>query len=327
MKLFLLVLVCACIATRVAPAQNRAFWAEFALAGPLEGVSFEVGSAGTLHIDGALLAGEERRLVLPLPARSAAERVEPRVVIAERDPTLRGGARFVGWRDEPSALAKLPLGLRARASPALAAHGPIVPLSALALLAASAAIAVALRKRALLALGCALLAAVLLTLTVAAPSADGHARLCVIDGDVASAWWRISEAGYGRVELRGAPGEFELAVEPAGVGLTFRASLDGALEARAPGAKLVVTRALELEPSRSSRIQNGLASFAEVWVREAGAWTFRGSWSTGAALADARPGPDPPGWLASGLPQGIPIVLAREALGAGTRTYWRISGL
>ena len=61
---------------------------------------------------------------------------------------------------------------------------------------------------------------------------------------------------------------------------------------------------------------------AEVWTRDAaGEWRFHGAWAAGTPLGPPVAGGAPPGWLASALPAGRAVLLAREPSGAWLRCF------
>jgi hypothetical protein len=82
---------------------------------------------------------------------------------------------------------------------------------------------------------------------------------------------------------------------------------------------------LASEPPSVGRDVNGWTDLSECWVREDGAWTFRGAWGRGKELPPPAGGPPPPGWLAAGLPQGVGVLLGRLAAGDPT-SFVRLTG-
>src|SRR5690606_13113245 len=68
--------VLACAAT--ARAQSRVAFAEYEISGPGTRVELDAGLAGSTRIEGALGAGESRRVLVPVPVSPGAPPLEPR---------------------------------------------------------------------------------------------------------------------------------------------------------------------------------------------------------------------------------------------------------
>jgi hypothetical protein len=327
--LSLLILVLGPIASP--SAQNRAHFADVELTGPLSNVVLDAGRLGSTRIEGALMAGEQRRISVPVPLDSFVARTEP-ILRFEHDAddlTARGRARFLGWSRDRATLSVLPAGLRARALPALEGTEVRVSRAAPLVLVASLVIALALRRRPWLALLASIAAAAALIPLVAAPARAADAAVTLYDGDDGGAWRRV-DAAFDQIAVPEGTDAFELQSDPASAPITWHVPLDPSrpTHAGSRGARLFVASVLDAGPGRMTRERNGFAPLAATWLREDGAWSERGAWALDARLPDAVGSGSPPGWLASNLPQGVPILIAREAPVAGRPTVWvRISGL
>jgi hypothetical protein len=111
-----------------------------------------------------------------------------------------------------------------------------------------------------------------------------------------------------------------LEVLPEGRPLELHWSSPGGGLARAPGARLAAGEGAALPALAPDRNADG--PLEAVWTRSAaGAWTARGPWPAGAPLGTGARGgsSDPPGWLASSLPPGRPVLLGRTAGGEWLR--------
>ncbi len=331
MKRALLVLVALVLVARGVTALELARFAEIELVGPLANVVLEARGGGRTHIEGALGAGETRLVAVPLsvPDRSTAA---PTIKFDEDpDPSRpRGSARFVGWRKDPAPLEGLSPGLKARARPALLETPLGVSRAAPFVLLLSVIVVLFLRRRPFVALAAALLAAAALASLVTSPVREAGAAVTLVDGHVDETNWRQIDAALDRIVVAPEAGAFELATDPAQSMVTWEAPLDPTrpLSARAPRARLFATRVVEVSSGSLSRAANRLAAFDEAWLREDGAWKHFGAWDFGAPLPAPLDTALPPGWLASALPQGISILLARERPSAARSSTWiRVAGL
>ncbi len=320
---------------------ERAHLAQVELVGPLSSARFEpvatdgtvgAGQLGSTRVEGGLRVGERRRLVLPLPTR------RPLEVSVEGE----GSARFEAWLAEPDEepLAGLSAGLRARPLPPVEdpSRGGLAQPT-WALLAAGAALVLSLRRRPAwaLALAVALAGTGYALERRLAPAPDPG--LLLYDGDLSVGAWRRAEARAAQLSLTPprAGSAFSVVARPAQAPLSWVVSLDGDWCAYAPGARVYALSSAAPGAEKGAqgglaRGANGLFDLAEVWWREAGEWSARGPWLSGAPLSAAegaaQHAESPPGWLASGLPQGVPVLLARAAQDEGGRPVWlRVTGL
>lgn len=302
--------------------------AELLLRGPLEGVQHRDRLGGRLRIEQRLLAGEERRLVVPLARRPDPD-LEPAPELEALGPQGAGGApgggsaSVLGWIEED-----LPgnAALRARPRPPVATDRGGPSPAALGTLALAAVVVAALRRRPSLALLGAL-ALVLPAIGLQLRAGPGPARTVrVLEGlRPGGAWLQVDTApGNLRLEARpagalglevwpepgpGAGPRWTVRPRPGQVDLwvldlpDHRLSLLGELD---PGART-------LDPDL-----NLWGPLEEVWVRSPeGIWSAHGPWGPGQALPAAQdPSGGPPGWLASRLPQGRGVLVARLGPGA-----------
>jgi hypothetical protein len=314
----------------IGSAQNRARLAEIELVGPVAGVVLDAGRAGSTHIEGALSAGETRRLTVPIPVESDTLRAEPIVRFDEPalDAGLRGRVRFAGWSKTPSRLERLSAGLRARSMPALSEARVHVSRAAPLVLVAALVIALALRRRARLALASALVLAAALNPLASAPARESDAAVRVIDGNADDEAWRQVDASIGEITVPDGVDDFELVCDPAGAAVTWFVPLErgGGWRARSSGTRLFVESVFAAGEGRLTRARNAMAAFEQTWLRDEGAWTARGTWPLDAALPapsslDSSAG-SPPGWLAGNLPQGVAVLIALEADAARKPAVW-----
>jgi hypothetical protein len=333
-------------------AQSRVSLAEVDIEGPLSEVVLDLGTAGSTRIVGELVAGESRRILVPLAPRSDADRITPTIRIRPEPMGLapdlepRGRARFLGWQNRASPLDALSIGLRERPRPAVAESSASLSRATPFALLAAAIVVLALRRRPVLALASSVVASAALVLVVHRPDAEASTAVVLVDGDVDSDRWRRVDAAFARIEVPADVGAFELWVEPAGAPVFWRVPLDWSwggssggsssgtggtarAEVASPGARLFLVSTLPGGAALFSRERNQDAALDRAWLREEGTWTWRGPWPLSAALTAALPraGPDtaPPSWLASGLPQGVAVLVGRVA-GSGN-TWMRIAGL
>ncbi len=132
------------------------------------------------------------------------------------------------------------------------------------------------------------------------------------------------DGGAAWVEVRGAwesltlPAEASplvLASDPEAAPISIETSLAqaGALALHARGAALYAGRVCDPGPGRISEDGQDCADFEAVWWRAEGEWSARGAWKRGQRLPPAAVLTPAPGWLATGLPQGPRVCLARSS--------------
>ena len=309
---------------------TRLWTVEVELEGPLARVVLDCGADGETRLAGALVAGERRRLAVPVPVRSP---LGTAGLGPEALPTITGegggAARVLGWAGaQPIAdLERLgPAGreLRARPRPPLVdgVAGAAPAPAELLVLAGAFALALAARRRAPAVLALGLVAGAVLLWR---PQTRGAAvELRVWECDLGRGRAVLVRGGAGELDARGAS---VLEVAPAGRAMVLELGLaGGGIRALAPGAALWAVQ--PAEPPAIGPAENGWRSLEAVWVRSPrGDWSGRGPWPRGASLmpdpSGAAAAAEPPGWLKAGLPPGRGVLLARLAPapdgGAGTR--------
>lgn len=310
---------------------DLARFAEIELVGPLANVVIQAAGGGRTRVEGTLASGETRVVVVPI-AQPDGSTIAPVITFdADPDPSRAiGAARFVRWRDKTATLASLSAGLRARARPALAETAVVISRAAPLVLLAAAIVVVFTRRRPFVTIAVALVAAAASYPLVTAPVRDLEASVTLLDGDVRATSWRRVSGALDELTLAGGDTEFVLESDPVDATVTWFVSLDRSHSARvrANGTRLFATRAVAMNENVLSRARNGYAAFDAVWLREAGQWKHFGPWEFGAPLPAPQGDGAPPGWLASALPQGIPILIARErSASARSATWVRVSGL
>lgn len=318
---------CALVVALALGPQRAVRVADVELRGPLDGATLALPGGGETRLEGRLAEGERRTLAAPvLLPRGAADAGASEIEAAP------GGVRVLRWSGAPSweAWTALPAGLRLRSRPPAGAAVRAPSAAVLLALAAGATLATALRRRPLGALAAGLASTAAAILAPLASVGPGAVR--VLEGDGASGRWIAVDAAAGELEL-GERRPLALFTEPEDAALALAVSLaDGGRVARAPGAGLTRVEALEPGPRRLAADGNRWGSFAVCWVRDvSGTWTWRGPWPLGRPLPPAAPGEPPPGWLASSLPQGVPVLVARLEGGFGaappsTPTWLRLVG-
>ncbi len=279
------------------------------LTGPLDSVSFSVGEEVLTRLTGSLAKGEERELLLPFPASAANRTPEVKVVGS-------GTATFGEWRASGD---ELPNRLSRRTRPPVSTGEARAPTPALLLLIASGILALSLRRRPLSALGVAVLIGGLAGGLSAREGAASGGGVRVLEGNSGSEAWLTVHTALGRLDC-GASLPARIEISPPGRSATWavRLAANGtpryALEGR--GLALTSLRANESGGGSLDRENNFLVGLSETWTRgSAGAWRAHGAWPVGGSLPPvlAEIEGSPPGWLASGLPQGVPILLGRVA--------------
>ncbi|MBL8860901.1 MAG: hypothetical protein JNK02_02730 [Planctomycetes bacterium] len=290
-------------------AQSRVAFAELELAGPATELRVDAGRPGFAHVAARLGPGESARVLVPVPVEPGLEPTPPVLVFAT------GTARFLGWRAREARFAGLPAALRARPAPLSGAPRVRAPAAVLLALAAAGALGLwrmrAPRTAAVLAL-CAAAGAFLLARGALSRAA---APIEVLDGVSGSSDWQRQRAALGELVLPARGATFDLVTDPPRARVEIEAPLDPAspARARARGASLVAIWAEPWPGAGLEREANELLPLAAAWLRADGAWTFHGPWDVGAPLGPARSGPPPPGWLVSGLPQGVTLVVGEVA--------------
>jgi hypothetical protein len=288
-----------------AQGENRCWLGEVELAGPLTRVELDCGADGRTLLAGALVAGERRRVTVPLPLApplglAGLAAVAPPAIEAAGG----GSARWAGFaREQPEhGWLELPPALRVRPRPpAGAGTAPLaLPAVLVAALAAAAAAVLGARRRALAALAACAGAAVAAAL--AGRQAPPGERTALLEGDLAARTAVRVLAAPGALDLRVGGPLLRLEAAP-GSALELEVDLaTGAARARAaPG--LV---SFEAEPAFEA--EAAALVLRPAWFRSAaGVWTRYASVAGGRGRAE--PGEDPPGWLRAGLPPGRTVLL------------------
>jgi hypothetical protein len=302
---------------------NLARRAEIEAVGPVKELVLSLGSAGETRLLGELLPGERTPISVPLPARDAAPRIVPEIRWSggeglDQGSEGRGRVRFLGWSEDLAAKAidALPPGLRARSRPPLSPPEVLLPRASLALLPACLVVGLALRRRASLSVLFAAVASGALLGLGRPREGPAEREVIVLESDAQSpsglaiaATWESAQLSAD--DLRDAV--VETSKEEARLVWTGSLSGTGSWSAFARNSAIYVELAVEARAEDFRRERNGGRDLAEAWVREDGVWTARGPWPLGAPLPPSRPGPPPPGWIVSGLPQGISVLVGRAS--------------
>lgn len=307
--------------------------ARIRLTGPLQKVVFDGGEAGSTRVACDLRAGEELVREVPFPVRPGSALPTP-VDVTE------GSCEVLGWSDTARTRVARRLWRRPRAVPV---ERPVqLPLATLLLCLGGTTLIFALRKRASLALSTAAAFGVGGFFLALSESPRAPGSILVLEGDLEAGVWarvrssrsfaeRVDWQRIDRLEVR--PVETPLAVD---VDLKSR---EGEVSVLAPGALLhELSAATDLDAETLTSRANALGDFDLVWVRDAGgAWSARLPWKRGRDLPSRGSRASslaPPGWLASGLPQGIPVIVGRLAGGGqsasgreGEECWVRATGL
>jgi hypothetical protein len=307
----------------------RVAFARVELAGPLAGFTLDAGRAGSTHFEGprgALVAGERRTVLLPVPVQATGAPLEPEIRLHPVSRGSGGTARFLGWMqpsESPDVRALLAgplpeLGRRDRgASPAL-----------LLWLAFFFAAGLLVRGRVRLELAVAFCGALVCgALVVLRP--EGHeAELRLVTGKAGGAWLELEAAGD-VLETGLDPESTVLLGSPSArvelhVGLDFDAR--GRVRIVCPGETVTVARALERGARRLERGINAWGDFEASWTRAGdGTWAGHGPWRLGTPLPEEQANPaDPPGWLQAALPLGRSVFLGRVAPVRGQARWLRL---
>jgi hypothetical protein len=294
-------------------AQSRLSWARYELQGPMSAPALELAPGSRTELEGALLAGERLERVLPVVVGALGPHaLEPRWSWSG-DPDHQGRARFLGWvaaADER--WGRVPPGLRARPRPPVQPADTTPPVALFWLLGASALASLALARRGRFAPALPALGACALAWWLGAGSAAGAAQTwIVLEGQEGEAAWVELRAGWAELALPAEAEPLQLASDPEEAPISVATSLarPGDLRLSARGAALFAARVLEPGPGRIGADGQDCADFERVWWRAEGEWSFRGAWKRGLPLPGAASGEPPPGWLASGLPQGPRVCL------------------
>lgn len=292
---------------------NRLWWLELDLAGACEEFTLDCGADGATRVRGPFLAGEGRRLRVPVPVRSplgaeglallplpkvlGAEARELRWSAVQPDAELARGARTLLARGRPP-----PGGGPVRAG------RPEVLLAAFLL-----PVLLRLRRRRLAFLLVALAGgALVFARTRTAPLA--HVVVELRDFDLAAGQALAVRAARDELELP----RTRLEARPEGVPLALEFAPDGRPgRARARGATLFTLEPLAA-PSAAGFAPAGLVA---TFVRApSGEWTAHGPWPGGAPLPPALAGSGaPPGWLVGALPPGTGLLVGQDEDGGWLR--------
>ena len=294
-------------------AQSRLAYARYELAGPMSAAELGFAPGSRTKLSGELLAGERVERVLPVVVDEFGARGEPHWSW-QGDPENQGRARFLGWdRSAEEQWGKLPPGLQLRSRPPVLPADARPPAALFLLLAGCALGSVVLaRKRAVLA-ALPALAGCALAWLLAHPASGARVPWLVLEGAGMRSPWVEQRADWETLELPSECGPVLLASEPprASIALATSLSAPGPITLQARGAALFASRALDPGPgSLDSGSQDCAPTLEQVWWREAGEWSYRPNWAKGQPLPPAQPGGPPPGWLATGLPQGPRVCIA-----------------
>ena len=285
------------------------------LHGPLQAVAFDCGAAGSTHVVGSLSTGEQRVLLLPFPESPVAD--APRT---ELDGA--GSASWLGWEAEPAAAA-FPRSIHPRVRPALRSRTLGIPLETVLVVCAALILTRVLRRRPRV------LVAVVLSL--ASVSGWSVARQREPDAELALVWEGARAAEIQAVTVTGVrlPGiaYLELArlqVAREGAPQHWTVPLAGGAggkpvaDLECGGGEVTLSRSLLADrgAGKLRRTRNDFRDLDAIWLRESsGGWQAHGAWKRGESLPDKlEGGPQPPGWLRSGLPQGRSVLLGRATV-------------
>jgi hypothetical protein len=147
--------------------------------------------------------------------------------------------------------------------------------------------------------------------------------LVLLEADLDSGRWLEVRAAREELELEAGSGQW-LRTLPGDATCSLRVERRGSGLARtvsAPGARIFASRELKAG-LRLSLDENLLGDLDQVWTRSPdGSWTSHGSWGLGLELPEGARGGSAglPGWLAAGLPQGVPVLLGRQEGPSGAR--------
>lgn len=283
---------------------NRLHWVELELEGPLDSLVLDAGAAGETRVAAELLAGESRRVRLPVPLDPPAveggrELALATIHLSTTPSTARARILGLAAGDEDE-LASLPRTLLRRTRPPVGPARLVASKAEILIVLFAGLAGLARRWRWSARLGVALVLGVIAAASALA-RASGPTSVRVIEGDLGAGAW---------LEVRGAHAELELAglerleVDPPGSRLSIEIDgLDHPGVVRAKGASLYGIRR---ESGPGPGLEQGSNPFVRallVWSREAGGpWRFLGLLPP-LGPPPASP-PDPrvaPGWLVGAL--------------------------
>ncbi|MDA1264913.1 MAG: hypothetical protein O2816_07540 [Planctomycetota bacterium] len=290
---------------------SRLHRAEVRLVGPLETFVWEReggGRSGTeLHLE--LRAGEEQRLWMPIPYGLTL--AQPEVSGVPGLPSESASVLAVDDRD--GELGELPVELRGRSLPPVAAQAPRLHLATLLTLVAGALVIAATRRRPPVACGLGVVVAAVAGWTQAAHPPPRPGTIRVLEGFESR--WVLVEGAQGELPIDLAR-DLVLRSDKSSQPIRFLGHGDQEgvrWSARADDAPLWRLAPLDVGARRVSAALNLWGAFEDVWSREVGgAWSGHGTWELGQALGEGGAGA-PPGWLAAGLPQGRAVLIGRLA--------------
>jgi hypothetical protein len=299
--------------------ENRLWHVELELSGACEELRLECGSDGATHLLGPFPGAGERRVLAPLPLRSPLGAAGlgalplPRVVALPSGSTASVRALALVAHAPAERLERLAGSLLARPRPPSSPRLARAARGELALVLVAGGFLLGARRRPWLALALGLAAALAAGALARGRTASAE-PVRLLDWEAGGELALAVTAAAGELPL---PRE-RLEVLPEGAALEIEALAAGGGRVRAPGARLFGLEGVPLPPL--SAAANGGEDLAAVWTRdERGAWRARGAWRGGEPLPEAGAGGDPPGWLASALPPGRTVLLARSASGAWLR--------
>jgi hypothetical protein len=295
--------------------ENRLAWVDVELVGACAEVRFDCGAAGETVLRGPFLAGESRILVVPVPVASPLGIRELGAVALPEVEVLPPGAparlRVIGWSSsQPAARHEaLPVALQNPPCPPRLDLPSRAGLPELLLVFSFGlwSTSVRTRRRALFWVG-PLVAAGAFALARGRGAEEGASQVLAFDARAGTA--RLVTCGPGRLPLL----EW-LEVEPEGAFLRFECRANGEAFVATPGVRCRSAEVVALPDLLGSTNRFG-EDLRATWTRSAtGSFQGHGPWPRGTVLSAGAPSPAPPGWLASGLPQGLPVLLAHSASG------------